>query len=368
MAANQMPEVRQVVAGVDGSEPARHAALWAADEAAARGVPLTLAHAADVTEGIPPTLGPIGHQEQEPLEGARFAESTRDLIRERRPTLPIHTRLYAMAPIPALTRISGPETLLVVGTQGHTGLMGLLLGSVSRALVKHTRGPLVVVRGAPAQQTEPPPNPAADSAPAHAQPDDRVILLGVAPDPSPTATHFAFDAARTHGTAVHAVRTRTPLPPSPISPPGQIETPVLMPAGGGIRGTTPPQQQRLHEALEQTAAHDEQLLALTLEPTRRHYPDVPVHITCIEGDPAATLTALATDARLVVLGAPCRRHRGPLSVTPGHVTGKLLAHCPTPVAVIPHTAAHPDPRPDPDEGAAPGAEKDLEPAGPRPPG
>jgi nucleotide-binding universal stress UspA family protein len=298
------------------------------------------------------------------------------MLLEHRPTLPVRTRLCAVAPIPALTEISGPETLLVVGTQGHAGLMGLLLGSVSRALVKHTRGPLIIVRREGTRHTEAPAHAAATAAPApgpapapgehsaHGRPDDRVVLLGVAPDPSPAATYFAFDAARHYGTAVHAVRTRTPLPPSPMGPPGQIEMPVLMPAGGGIRGTTPPQQERLSEALAKAAAQDEQLLALSLEPARRRYPDVPVHTTGLEGDPAATLTALAADARLVVLGAPCRHHRGPLSVTPGHVTGKLLAHCPAPVAVVPHTATHPDPRPDPDEGAAPGAEKDLEPAGP----
>jgi nucleotide-binding universal stress UspA family protein len=49
------------------------------------------------------------------------------------------------------------------------------------------------------------------------------------------------------------------------------------------------------------------------------------------------LSEAAADARLVVVGA--HRRRTLFSVGAGHVVDGLLAHCPTPVAVIPVVAA-----------------------------
>jgi len=315
--ADSTPEqITRVVAGIDGSEPARHAALWAADEAAARGVPLTLLHAVGVTEAIAPALGPVPDPGLRPTEADRLIEASIALVREGHPNLPIDAQLSPLAPLERLTELSGPDTLLVVGTRGHGALVGMLLGSISRALVTNTRGPLVVVRG-----------PGADRAGGR-------VVLGVGGEPGPHAADYAFDAAQRYGVPVQAVRARTPLPVNPGIP-GAIDLPVVMPAGGGIHTSLPPQDEQLAEEAEKAAERDEDLVAVAIGAAHARRPHVPVSVTCVEGDAAMTLKASAADASLVVLSAPHGRHHGGFSLSPGHVAGKLLAHSPAPVAIIP---------------------------------
>ena len=70
-----------------------------------------------------------------------------------------------------------------------------------------------------------------------------------------------------------------------------------------------------------------------IKPLRGEFPDVTVRVTTSEGNAVPVLIDAARAARLVVLGA--HRRRGPLSVGPGYVVEGVLAHCPTPVVVVP---------------------------------
>ena len=53
----------------------------------------------------------------------------------------------------------------------------------------------------------------------------------------------------------------------------------------------------------------------------------------MRGNPVPLLIEAAHDTRLLVVGA--HRHHGPLAVGAGYVVEGLLAHSPTPVAVVP---------------------------------
>ena len=55
-----------------------------------------------------------------------------------------------------LIDISSGARMLVVGSRGHGGFAGLLLGSVSAACAEHASCPVLVIHGS----TPPPPNPA----------------------------------------------------------------------------------------------------------------------------------------------------------------------------------------------------------------
>jgi nucleotide-binding universal stress UspA family protein len=51
----------------------------------------------------------------------------------------------------ALVDAAKDAAMLVVGSRGLGGFMGLLLGSVSRQCAQHAASPLVIVRGAPVE-------------------------------------------------------------------------------------------------------------------------------------------------------------------------------------------------------------------------
>ncbi|TWJ22500.1 nucleotide-binding universal stress UspA family protein [Micromonospora endolithica] len=121
-----------VLVGVDGSESAELALAYAADEAARRGTTLVLAHVAPPDEGTPD-------------DSAVLLDSAEAAARATHPDLVIGRQVWrADRPEQALVDASGEVALVVVGSRGHGGVAGLLLGSVSQALVQHSRCPVLV--------------------------------------------------------------------------------------------------------------------------------------------------------------------------------------------------------------------------------
>ena len=140
------PERRhRVVVGVDGSEPARRALLWAADEARRRHATLEIVHCWHPRIGLP--LGPaVSATHRASLEAAAHAvvAAASQAVEGRLP----HTEsILVDAPAAAtLLGASAGADLVVVGTRGHGGFPGLLLGSVSTQVLHHAECPAVIVR------------------------------------------------------------------------------------------------------------------------------------------------------------------------------------------------------------------------------
>ncbi|MCM4084852.1 universal stress protein [Paractinoplanes hotanensis] len=131
-----------VVAGIDES-PASHAVLGVAfDQAAARGTGLRVIRAwppaAGIWDASPVSAGTVPAGLRHPFD---------ELVNgwcQKFPQVHVTTHAVIEHPAAMLTDESRTAGLLVVGTHGRGSLRGLLLGSVSQHLLRHSSCPVVV--------------------------------------------------------------------------------------------------------------------------------------------------------------------------------------------------------------------------------
>lgn len=135
-----------VVVGVDGSPSSRRALRWAVDQAEATGMRVMAVQAWQV-----PTMYGAGAMVMPGVDWGEKArtelESTVASAAGKEPRVPIEQRLVEGHPASALldqAEKAGAD-LLVVGSRGHGGFVGMLLGSVSLHVVTHARCPVVVI-------------------------------------------------------------------------------------------------------------------------------------------------------------------------------------------------------------------------------
>lgn len=136
---------RPIVVGVDGSPPSRRALAWAVNQARETGTPLVAVAAWELPAGYG---WPVPIPEDVDYEGDVRAEleSAVDEVVPDRSGLDITTQVVNGHPAVVLQDMSASASLLVVGSRGHGGFTGMLLGSVSRHLTAHAACPVVVVR------------------------------------------------------------------------------------------------------------------------------------------------------------------------------------------------------------------------------
>jgi nucleotide-binding universal stress UspA family protein len=136
-----------VVVGVDGSEVSDHAVGFAFEEASQRGAPLraVLAWRYPVSAGHGDML-PLVYDRNELAaeEEVVLAEATAGW-RDRFPDVVVTRHLDRGRPADVLVRESRAAQLVVVGARGRGGFTGLLLGSVSHAVLHHAHCPIAIV-------------------------------------------------------------------------------------------------------------------------------------------------------------------------------------------------------------------------------
>ena len=148
-----MERGRRILVGVDGSSHSRKALEWAGDEAAEHGSDLTVVMA--YLSPPPPPSGPTSsvseHETTAPREAAGEAaeqllmETIRNVLGDD-PPVKVQPRVREGNASKVLIDLSEDAELLVVGTRGHGGFAGMLLGSVSQNVAAHARCTVVVVR------------------------------------------------------------------------------------------------------------------------------------------------------------------------------------------------------------------------------
>jgi nucleotide-binding universal stress UspA family protein len=144
-----------IVVGVDHSEGAKAALRFALEEATLRQAKLRAVHAwqygsisATGLEGAQPTFGGDLKEAADAAETA-LAATLRDTIPETG-AVEVERRVVQGRPAAVLVEEARGADLLVVGSRGHGGFAGLLLGSVSQQCAHHATCPVVIVH----RQTE----------------------------------------------------------------------------------------------------------------------------------------------------------------------------------------------------------------------
>jgi nucleotide-binding universal stress UspA family protein len=141
----------RIVVGVDGSEGSKLALAWALDEAKLRRAALVAVHA--WMQPYPSAAGVAGTfvvpVDPSTVEAARNAAEglLESLVSEANTDGVEVERLLVEGPAAeALVETAKRAELLVVGSRGHGGFTGLLLGSVSQQCAHHAPCPVVIIR------------------------------------------------------------------------------------------------------------------------------------------------------------------------------------------------------------------------------
>jgi nucleotide-binding universal stress UspA family protein len=279
-----------IVVAVDGSPASTVAAGWAAQEAAMRNIPLTVAHAVSTpTATFPPVPCPESLVTSLEDEGKKAIMHATKVAEEAMPAdrkVSVARKLVYSAPVPALLKMSEAAEMIVMGSSGHGLLTRGLLGSVSSTVVRHANCPVAVLRN-----EEPPPR----NAP---------VLLGTDGSPaSELATEIAFDEASRRGVDLVAIHAWSDAAVVEIF---EIDWP----------------------AVEGEARRS---LAESLAGWQERYPDVTVHRLIAQDRPARHLIDKAETAQLVVVGS---HGRGGLSrMLLGSVSNAVLHSVRIPIIV-----------------------------------
>ena len=138
-----------IVVGVDGSPNSERALAWAMQEAAIRGVPLTVIAVHAVPNSYWGNIPVVGPPDVPQLEGLREAveemtQRAASRLVDAKPTS-ISTRAVNGFVVQELLDASHDADMIVVGSRGGGGFARLLMGSVSSQVVHHATCPVVVV-------------------------------------------------------------------------------------------------------------------------------------------------------------------------------------------------------------------------------
>lgn len=150
MATQALVEGTRIVVGVDGSEQSRLALSWAVQISATTGASIDA-----VTAWHFPANSGWGYVPDAWNPETDATKCLTDIVdeafgAERPPGL----RLLVREGLPAKVLLdeSKGAIMLIVGSRGHGGFAGLLLGSVSSSCAEHAECPVLVVHGGRAAQ------------------------------------------------------------------------------------------------------------------------------------------------------------------------------------------------------------------------
>lgn len=282
-----------LLVGVDGSAESDSAVRWAAQEAALRGMPVTLMHV------VTPILVSWPHgpaqanitewQEDNARRAIAHAEKVVHTSIGDAELPEVHTEVRYAGSVGSLVDATEDSWMVVVGNSGLGAVGRAVLGSVSGGLVHHAHCPVTVVHGADAQ----PPKP------------NSPILVGIDGSPaSEAATALAFDEASRRGVDLVALHAWSDV--------------GVLPALG--------MDWHQYEDLGHEA------LAERLAGWHERYPDVRVRRRIVCDQPARWLIDESHKAQMVIVGS--RGRGGFTAMMLGSVSSAVARDAKVPVIVV----------------------------------
>jgi nucleotide-binding universal stress UspA family protein len=287
--------INDVVVGVDGSTPSLDAVRWAALEAVRRNARLRALNAYHLL--VVDLYGPVGGDLANEAEGAAKLVVDAAVAEAKAVAPELDVTGVTVLGTPAQTLIDAGRSaeMVVVGSRGHGGFAGALVGATSQQVAMHASCPVVVVRGRDDATSGP-------------------VVVGVdGSKPAAAALDLAFQQAAARNCGLIALRAyEQPLPPFGKGPA------VLM---------EPPRDAEARVRAE---------LADIVAEVAPRYPDVEVEQLVTFGNAAQVLFQLSHSAQLVVVGT--RGHGGFTGLLLGSIGLHLIHHadCPVMVTRLPH--------------------------------
>ncbi|MBA1837724.1 universal stress protein [Corynebacterium sp. zg912] len=287
-----------VVVAVDGSPASDNAVRWAANTAMKRDIPLRLAASYSMpqflyAEGMVPPSEVFDEMQRETLQ---TVDRAREIALEVAPDLRIGHAVAEGSPIDMLLEMSRDCTMVVMGSRGLSGLSGMVLGSVSGAVVSHAYCPVVVVRE--------------DNAVTEATKYGPVVVGVDGSEVSRRATEVAFEEAAARGAELVAVHT-------------WVDTQIQGPGAGYAVS---------EDHWNAVQAEKDELLGTYLGELSDKYPDVVVKKTITRDRPVRALASTAEGAQLLVTGSHGRG--GFKGMLLGSTSRALLQQAPCPMMVV----------------------------------
>lgn len=289
------PDTSSVTVGVDGSESARVATLWAAKEAVRRGRPLHIVYGAD-TDGRALYLSAEAI-ERVRINGRELLDDTARAVSAEYPGLSVTTEFSRAGAVDSLHRAGGLHGTVVVGNRGLGGFDSLMLGSVGLETAAIAMTPVIVVRGIDGVE------------------ETGTVLAAIRDEHDLLIARYAAREAELHKASLRLLHVWN----------------VLQSVGEVVS---------MLDGIDEIAGgHAETLRAVT-DVVRDEFPDLEVRADAEKSiSVAGVLVEASRHADLLVMGG--RRVPRPLGLAPnlGRATHSLLHHAHCPVLLIPRTGS-----------------------------
>ncbi|MFE6834028.1 universal stress protein [Streptomyces sp. NPDC057705] len=287
------PDTSSVTVGVDGSESARVAALWAAKEAVRRDRPLHIVYGAD-TDGRALYLS-AETVERVRVNGRALLADTAKAVSSQYPGLNVTTEFSRADAVDSLHQAGGLHGTVVVGNRGLGGFNSLMLGSVGLGTAAIARTPVIVVRGIDGAE------------------ETGTVLAAVRDEHDLLIARYAAREAELHKASLRLLHVWN----------------VLQSVGEVVT---------MLDGVDEIAGGHAQTLQAVADATCEEFPDLEVQADAEKSiSVAGALVEASRHADLLVMGG--RRVPGPLGLAPnlGRATHSLLHHAHCPVLLIPRT-------------------------------